>query len=406
MSETTPKYKKVFELLRKRIESGVYPAGSRMLSEDKLSAEVGAGVITTRQALQELVREGYVTRRRRSGTYVCDRSHPPLLPGRQVRIGVLFAPSIDPQRMRNDFYGLITSALLKALGFPETDPVFEPIPGKEELKMIFQQRDRAITVEGLGSARTSPTRRPPLADVKAGAYDALVCMNIIEEDYLEELSQMNPAMVLVDHRSDRLASRVDQVYVDPAPGIRAVLQHLLNQDIRRFYFVGTKKWQPAASEEISVEEWNRRGKKDRIDPDSFNLLSAFRQELDAHGIWVRDDQVHFVHDNDEDQQALAKKLLAIADDHRPEAVICSSIGVAEHLINAFGEANTPLSAAGLTSSFHFGHALPIRVGTDEFGNTAASLLISRLQQPQRVSMCVGVRAAFAVSGAAQAPTYL
>ncbi len=72
--ENKPAYKGIKEDLRTRIDSGELPEGARVASENVLAQQLGISRNQTRQALRELELEGYVMRRRGSGTYVAPRN--------------------------------------------------------------------------------------------------------------------------------------------------------------------------------------------------------------------------------------------------------------------------------------------------------------------------------------------
>jgi GntR family transcriptional regulator len=67
-----PLYHQLSQTLLSRIRSGEYPPGGRIPSEHQLAAAFGIGRPTVRQAVDVLVRRGWLKRRRGSGTYVCD----------------------------------------------------------------------------------------------------------------------------------------------------------------------------------------------------------------------------------------------------------------------------------------------------------------------------------------------
>ncbi len=67
-----PLYRQLADLITADIRSGKYLPGSRIPSEPKLAAAHRLGRPTIRQAIDLLVRKGLLTRRRGSGTYVCD----------------------------------------------------------------------------------------------------------------------------------------------------------------------------------------------------------------------------------------------------------------------------------------------------------------------------------------------
>lgn len=67
-----PLYHQLAELLTAKIRSGEYAPGGRIPSEHQLATGFGIGRPTARQAVDVLVRKGLLTRRRGSGTFVCE----------------------------------------------------------------------------------------------------------------------------------------------------------------------------------------------------------------------------------------------------------------------------------------------------------------------------------------------
>ncbi|MHB9880641.1 GntR family transcriptional regulator [Pacificimonas sp. ICDLI1SI03] len=72
--QAVPLYHQIFLQLREEITSGERSFGSRLPTEEELSAQFGVSRITTRRALDELADSGFVERRRRVGTTVIFRS--------------------------------------------------------------------------------------------------------------------------------------------------------------------------------------------------------------------------------------------------------------------------------------------------------------------------------------------
>ena len=68
----TPLYYQLAEKLVAGIRAGEYASGGRIPSEHQLAARYGIGRPTVRQAIDSLVRKGLLSRRRGSGTYVCE----------------------------------------------------------------------------------------------------------------------------------------------------------------------------------------------------------------------------------------------------------------------------------------------------------------------------------------------
>ena len=68
-----PLYHQLADIILARIRSGEYGPGTRIPSENKLTADYGIGRPTVRQAVDLLVRRGLLTRKRGSGTYVREK---------------------------------------------------------------------------------------------------------------------------------------------------------------------------------------------------------------------------------------------------------------------------------------------------------------------------------------------
>ena len=65
-----PQYKKIYQILRKHIQTGVYEEGSLLPSENELCAVHNITRPTVRQALEALVQEGFIQKRQGKGSIV------------------------------------------------------------------------------------------------------------------------------------------------------------------------------------------------------------------------------------------------------------------------------------------------------------------------------------------------
>lgn len=65
-----PQYRKIYEILRKHILSGVYAEGSLLPSENELCAVHNITRPTVRQALEVLVQEGFISKKQGKGSIV------------------------------------------------------------------------------------------------------------------------------------------------------------------------------------------------------------------------------------------------------------------------------------------------------------------------------------------------
>lgn len=120
-----PLYYQIANLLRSRILSGVYPAGSMLSTEHELAQAFGVSRITVRQALGMLSTAGLIERRRGRGTFVAadlpDGSPPVQLHG-----------FLDDILLQADYAGTVfvdrrevraSAEVARALGVPTGDRV-------------------------------------------------------------------------------------------------------------------------------------------------------------------------------------------------------------------------------------------------------------------------------------------
>ena len=66
-----PLYQQIYDLLREKIDTGVFLPKTQIPTEAELSQEYGVSSITVKQAIQKLVAEGMLYRKQGKGTFVC-----------------------------------------------------------------------------------------------------------------------------------------------------------------------------------------------------------------------------------------------------------------------------------------------------------------------------------------------
>ncbi len=81
--------------LRRRINSGTYPAGGTLPPQRVFMAEFGASRETVRDALGQLAAEGLITQGQGSEARVCVDRHPRVAPGGQLESAL--KPHEDPE---------------------------------------------------------------------------------------------------------------------------------------------------------------------------------------------------------------------------------------------------------------------------------------------------------------------
>jgi DNA-binding GntR family transcriptional regulator len=71
--KATKKYSQVQEYIKKRIQTGVYPVGSYLPSENEICEKFKTTRTTVRKALDELLREGFIEKEQGKGSKVIER---------------------------------------------------------------------------------------------------------------------------------------------------------------------------------------------------------------------------------------------------------------------------------------------------------------------------------------------
>jgi GntR family transcriptional regulator len=73
VNERVPRYLQIAERLRERIQGGTLARGARLTNQRTLAREFGVALMTLRQALELLERDGLVRRRHGLGTFIASR---------------------------------------------------------------------------------------------------------------------------------------------------------------------------------------------------------------------------------------------------------------------------------------------------------------------------------------------
>lgn len=385
----SPRHLEIREQLRRQIMSGALRPGSRLPTEIELFKELDASNTTVVRALNDLVREGLIVRRRGSGTFVAERENPPLILGRALKFGVLWHHSVYAHHWDGFCHRLALGAL-RSWGMAGVEPELEQDRAGTFTRGIWRQPARGLTVECLGNEIGGTKRVPDLQIVRQGGFDGLLTLGIIEESWLEELLELKVPTVMVDFPTQRFSSQADLVYADPQSGYRAVVDRWVSRGLRRIHFVGACVWDPQKrTPDASRPSGYRSGK--RTDPDTFLRLAAWRQALEAHGIEPTEAGVHW---RATDDHELAGRLAAMPESERPQALLCHGIEQAEGLLGECAAYGLRLEAAGACDRPRVGRALSVRLEAGQMGEVAGELLLARIKQPARPYLNVGVRMVF------------
>ncbi|MBR2676055.1 MAG: GntR family transcriptional regulator [Solobacterium sp.] len=116
-----PLWSQLYEILRERIEQNRYPEGMNLPTESELMSEFSLSRVTIRKAMERLMNEGYIIRRRGSGTIINPRRRNTSTTLQTTIIGE-FNDRRD-RRVISVSYEIPPAAASSFFGTPERQPV-------------------------------------------------------------------------------------------------------------------------------------------------------------------------------------------------------------------------------------------------------------------------------------------
>jgi DNA-binding LacI/PurR family transcriptional regulator len=300
-----------------------------------------------------------------------------------------------PAYLVKRFQGRVTLGILDALGMGGSRPLW-PTPRRLEVtRASWTQNARSLTVDCLGQTPGSRARHPSLRVVKAGNYDALLTVSIIEESWLAKLLRLGVPTILVDFPNRRFAFQADQVFADPECAYTQAVGHFLAKGFRRIHFVGCEMARPAPWEGMTGKEWIawKKGREGRLDPDSLLRLAVYWRAMREAGVDVPKHWIHEALHEPDACEALAEKMLAMGEADRPEAIVCHDLAQCRRILRHFKTKGRALEGTGAFETERNGE-LMIRADPEALGAAAAELLAFRLQRPACQPVRMGVPMVF------------
>ena len=331
-----PVYRKIYALVCQRIQDGTYTPGMRLPPDTKFYKSLRVHKLTAVRALNALARDGILIRRQGSGSYVAAPQRPSHLPGRPLRIGILWKSNLDENELLGTFRGEMTLGALELLGLAGVSPKWGPASLDRASRADWTSIDRGLTVVVLGEARSKEVRHPPLEEIREARLDGLLTLSIIAENFLEDLLKLGLPTVLADQLNERFTMRADQVFLDPLPAHRAAVRHWASRGLRRIHFVGGFTSIPAPTAQMTLAEVTAfRAGRQQVDPDSYLRLGAWRQSMAECGLPAPESWAHFENSLQVPDAELAERLLALPKEEAPEAAICHSLRQASTILRVF-----------------------------------------------------------------------
>jgi DNA-binding LacI/PurR family transcriptional regulator len=354
-----PKYQRVYEALRKDIESGTLAAGARVASEADLGARFGASRITVGRAMRDLQLQGLVERRIGSGTYVSRR---PPTTAVDCTFGVLVPDLPDIEIFEPLVQGLLSAPDARTHAFLWGGGDVQG-GGRAPAAWARVQQYIARRVDGVFFA--------PLESLPPGDPTNVRIVGALDEAGIP--------VVLLDRSvyAYPKRGRYDLVGIDNRRVGFAITEHLLSAGARRVAFLDT------TTNGVSTIAARRAGYREAID-----VCQADPSLL------------HVPVPSPVDRAALSSYL----DAHAPDAIVCAhDRGAAQlmHALLALGRRiPQDIRIAGI-DDVDYAAWLPVPLTTmrqpvREIGETAVAAMLERRAHPERPARDISLQCTLVV----------
>ncbi|MCM8816580.1 MAG: GntR family transcriptional regulator [Candidatus Omnitrophica bacterium] len=346
-----PKYKQVKQILRERIQLGIYKEDQPIPSEYQLMQEFGVSRHTILKALSELMGENIIYRIHGKGTFVSSRKK-----RLKKRVGIIvyhseniyFSKIIKGAEgyIREKNYNLI---LCNSLGSFENETGYiERLISEVDGFIISSQYEKDIISEGL--------------------------QKLIEDGF---------PFVLVSHTPEiKKIDKIDFVVPDYFTGMYKLVNHLLENDYCNFIFVTVKTGLKRK------EIWER--------------INGLKAALKEKGISEKNLRIFTITENDpingymEDALNNSTKIFELVKNDGKTCIVCSYDTIAIGIITGLRDRNIKIpETVGITGFddirplSNLGFKLTtVSIPLEEMGRKAAELLIEKIEtentQPKQI----------------------
>ena len=330
-----------------QILSGGLRAGDALLSEKELSRQFGVSIRGVQTVLAQLVKEGWIYRRRRAGTYVSD-SHPATAPGTasedsaEGKYVALFMPEMlyASDSFRMDYWAELTRPLETYLSEHNVKLVYSPRIDQGLPEYLEHEADRIGVV---------------VMAVWGGHYDLVKRFNL-------------PSVCIIS-RPDIVLERNDRIEIDDLNSSTEAVRHLTDLGHERIAILTSK-------------------------PDARNLhpkerLDGYERAMAEAGLSVDPDLVCYT--DWSVQGGYEAMLRLLARGNRITALFAGNDRLAFGAMRAIHESRLRIpddvSVIGFDDWELASHTDPplttMRVDRERYGQIAGRLVIERLLDPDR-----------------------
>jgi GntR family transcriptional regulator of arabinose operon len=339
MSEITPKYVWLKQIIVDAARTEGWSEGHRLPSENELAETYAVSRSTVRQTLEELEREGLLSRQRGRGTFYTPNTSGKA--GRNYLIGITTALS-------GYIYPAIVRGAEEVFSERGYHSLFGPNLLVEELRRSADRESPPWRLDGL-------LFEPSVSDRVAGMQRAI-----------ERVQGFGIPFVMLNWITDD--PNVSWVAPDDVKAGETIAQYLLERGHRRIAFVGIRSHQPA-----------------------LNRLAGFRSRLAEDGLLPREDQIILVEQNEDRYVNTYRRTKELLETHRPLPTAFffyndQSAAEGYHAIKDVGLSIPDEVSVVSYDDSELGRALNPRLTTmehpkEELGRWAARLLLDQIERP-------------------------
>ncbi len=279
----TPKYRQVYDAVRRDISAGRWTPGDRLPSEADLVERFGVSRITVGRAMRDLQREGLVERRPGSGTYVSSPA-----PRSGLSFGLLIPDLGRTEIFEPICQGIVDSPLAREHALVWGSPDGGDDEGERAWRLCLQYADRK------------------LAGVFFAPLEGADGKDSVNLRISRRFQEAGIPVVLLDRTVTPYPERGphDVVGIDNRRAGFVMTEHLLRSGARRISFVGM----PDAAATVDARE------------------AGYREALYRAGAPVETDLARRLHPGSDDEVG------ELVESARPDGVVCANDRTAAQLM--------------------------------------------------------------------------
>ncbi len=357
--ETVTLHRAIYQELAREVNEGVYRPGDRMPSEAALCERFGASRITVAKAIHALQRDGLVTRRPGSGTYV---QAPTTV--ESYRFGLLI-----PQLGNTEIFEPICQGIMRAPLAKSHVLLWGHASGEndgETLDHTAEQLGRQFIDQKVSGVFFAPLEYTHDRDVS-------------NRRIVDMLAKANIPVVLLDRDFEPYPrrSKLDLVGTDNYRAGYVVTRHLWDQGARRIVFVARKRSATTIVERIA-------GYQFAISEVQASAVGVLQSGAPAKVLL-----------GDANDPAFVRRLM---NDERPDGIVCGNDFTAARIMRSLLDLGARIPDSVKIVGFDdvsYAQFLPVPLTTihqdcAELGRAALRLMLARLREPDRPAWDVRV----------------